>query len=111
MLLGILPWQNLKAKGEEDRYKKIYEKKATIKASELCAGLHNNFVKYVEYTKKIQFTDEPDYSYLRNLFFEILSGERYSYDFNYEWLTQTKQETVKTSGNDEDDNKAQYIVL
>ena len=39
-LLGILPWQNLKAKAEDERYRKIYEKKASIKSSELCQGLH-----------------------------------------------------------------------
>jgi len=37
-LKAILPWQGLKVDKKEDRYKKIYEKKKTTTAEELCAG-------------------------------------------------------------------------
>ncbi len=38
-LLGILPWQNMKAKNDDERYRKIYEKKNSIKSIELCRDL------------------------------------------------------------------------
>ena len=37
-LRGSLPWQGLKVDKREDRYKKIYEKKKSTSADELCAG-------------------------------------------------------------------------
>jgi hypothetical protein len=37
-LRGSLPWQGLKVDKREDRYKKIYEKKKSTTAEELCVG-------------------------------------------------------------------------
>jgi hypothetical protein len=45
-LRGSLPWQGLKVDKREDRYKKIYEKKKSTTAEELCVGYpgkNNNF--------------------------------------------------------------------
>jgi len=41
-MIGVLPWQNLKTKPNEDRYKRIYEIKNTVKPKDLCNGLHRN---------------------------------------------------------------------
>lgn len=37
-LRGSLPWQGLRVDKREDRYKKIYEKKKSTTAEELCTG-------------------------------------------------------------------------
>ncbi len=37
-LRGVLPWQGMKVYKDEDRYKKIYEKKKATKPEDLCAG-------------------------------------------------------------------------
>lgn len=39
LLKGSLPWQGLKVDKDEDRYKKIYQKKLGTPPEELCAGL------------------------------------------------------------------------
>jgi len=37
-LKGSLPWQGLKIDNKDDRYQKIYEKKKSTSAEELCRG-------------------------------------------------------------------------
>jgi len=41
-LKGSLPWQGLKVKKKEDRYKKIYEKKRSTTSEELSQGFPGN---------------------------------------------------------------------
>jgi len=57
-----------------------------------------NFRKYVDYTKDLKFTQDPDYDYLRNLFLGVLKDEKLSYDYNYEWL-----KIEKSSSNDDEE--------
>ena len=71
-LKGNLPWQGLKAKNKDDRYKKILQKKIECSSSDLCYGLPNEFERYVEYTKNLEYIEEPQYEMLRNLFMKIL---------------------------------------
>ena len=63
-----------------------------------------NFTKYVEYTKSLKFTEEPDYSYLQNLFYGILQDEELVYDLNYEWLLSNKISLDKSGTIAEDDD-------
>ena len=87
-LLGKLPWQGLKINNKEDRYKKICEKKRETSPKDLCAGFPPEFEKFVSYTRKLKFTELPDYSYLRNLLKRVLKNEGFTYDFYYDWCTQ-----------------------
>jgi hypothetical protein len=45
-LRGSLPWQGLKVDRREDRYKKIYEKKKSTTAEELCVGYPSKVVVF-----------------------------------------------------------------
>ena len=64
---GSLPWQGLKINKKDDRYKKICEKKKSTSAKDLCSGFPPEFEKFVSYTRNLEFTQVPDYNYLRNL--------------------------------------------
>ena len=44
-----------------------------------------NFKRYVDYTKELNFTSDPDYNFLKSLFIGVLKDEGLRYDFNYEW--------------------------
>jgi len=54
LVRGDLPWQ-----GKELQTMKTM--KYEISADTLCEGLHPVFAKYLEYCKKLDFKDEPDY--------------------------------------------------
>ena len=84
---GSLPWQGLKVNKKEDRYKKICEKKKETSAKDLCAGFPNEFETFVSYTRNLQFTEVPNYNYLRNLLKTILKKGGLSFDFYYDWCT------------------------
>ena len=64
-LRGELPWQGLKVKSKEDRYKKILEKKKEVSSEELCKNFPHEFFEYVDYTKKLEYEENPDYDMLR----------------------------------------------
>lgn len=66
-LNGQLPWQNLVAKGRREKYDKIMEKKMLSKISDMCTGHPPQFGDFLKYCRQLEFTDKPDYKYLRNL--------------------------------------------
>jgi len=87
-LRGSLPWQGLQTNNKEDRYKRITEKKQHTSAEELCQGFPQEFCDYVNYTRKLKFEEQPDYSYLRDLFKNVLSKHGMAYDYEYDWSLQ-----------------------
>ena len=86
-LRGDLPWQGLKIKSKEDRYKKILEKKIDTSSEELCKGFPHEFYEYVEYTKKLEYTENPDYDKLKNLFLQVINDLNDNFDYIYDWTT------------------------
>ena len=85
---GSLPWQGLKVNKKEDRYKKICEKKKSTSAKDLCCGFPVEFENFVSYTRNLEFTQVPDYNYLRNLLRRVIKKNGDSIDFYYDWCSQ-----------------------
>ena len=85
---GSLPWQGLKINKKEDRYKKICEKKMSTSAKDLCSGFPIEFENFVQYTRNLEFTEVPDYNYLRNLLKNVIKKSNFTIDFSYDWCTQ-----------------------
>ncbi len=84
---GSLPWQGLKINKKEDRYKKICEKKMSTSAKDLCSGFPIEFENFVQYTRNLEFTEVPDYNYLRNLLKNVIKKSNFTIDFSYDWCT------------------------
>ncbi|RYP48163.1 hypothetical protein DL768_005895 [Monosporascus sp. mg162] len=64
-----LPWQGLKAVGDEEKNELIKEKRMNLSGERLCEGvLPDEFATYINYTRSLCFEDKPNYSYLRKLF-------------------------------------------
>jgi serine/threonine protein kinase len=61
-LRGALPWSGLDAKTQEEKYRKICEKKETTKLSELCQGFPKAFEDYLNNARNLGFTERPAYS-------------------------------------------------
>ena len=90
-LRGRLPWQGIPVKNKEERYKKIMEKKIATSAEELCRGFPKQFTDYINYTRGLQYEQDPDYDYLKNLFITTLNNEGFNIDCYYDWDKQTIQ--------------------
>ena len=100
-LKGCLPWQGLKVKVKEERYKKILEKKKETTSKDLCQGLPNIFETFVSYTRNLDYLEEPNYEHLRNLFFNYVINEKNeNFDFIYDWTTTFDIQKRKDYNND-----------
>lgn len=52
---------------EKDKTKKVGDVKKLITMQELCKGLPDEFIHYMEYVKSLKFEETPNYIHLRNL--------------------------------------------
>ena len=100
-LKGKLPWQGLRLKNKEDRYHKIMEIKRDTSPAQLCFGFPDEFKKYVEYTRNLEYEDDPDYDMLKNLFKSILIKENINKEnfYIYDWDIENKYLNTITTNN------------
>ena len=101
-----LPWSDIENNNKESRIvqsRKICEKKIKITPEELCSGLPPEFSEYIKYCRKLEFEEEPNYNYIKNLFIAILKrneqliDERFIGFIQFSWLK--KKKTQKGSNN------------
>ena len=100
-LRGELPWQGLKVRSKEDRYKKILEKKKETSSEELCSGFPDEFKQYVHYTKNLDYEQNPDYDFLKQLFVNIIKNLNGRMDYIYDWTTKSDLQKRKEPKNEE----------
>ncbi|CAH8610020.1 unnamed protein product [Schistosoma bovis] len=94
-LRGSLPWQGLKAGTKRQKYERISEKKMQTPVEVLCEGYPVEMAVYLNYCRGMRFDNQPDYSYLRNLFRGLFQREGFTYDFIFDW------NLLKFSGSDQ----------
>jgi serine/threonine protein kinase len=81
-----LPWQGLAAETPGEKYNQIATMKMRISTEELCRGLPKEFGAFVDQVRSLRFDDEPDYSFYRRIFRNLLISEGFVFDFDYDWL-------------------------
>ena len=84
-LKGKLPWQNIKVKDKEEKFKKILQKKLEISSSELCFGIPKEFEIFLEYVKNLKYDEKPDYNMLKDLLYKVMKDGNYKNDYIYDW--------------------------
>ena len=85
LLIGRLPWQGYISHSKEDKYYKIKQIKKQTTPEQLCEGLPSEFEEYIKYTRNLQYEQDPDYKYLRNLFLCVLKKFNCEFDYYYDW--------------------------
>jgi len=83
---GALPWSGLEAKTQEEKYRKITEKKEGSPLDELCQGFPPCFKNYLRATRSLEFTERPDYNGLRKMFEDVRNEQGQVEDHGYQWL-------------------------
>jgi serine/threonine protein kinase len=82
-----LPWMKIdKKKSKKEKVFLACRLKKRIKIEKLCEGLPEEFIDYLKYCRKLEFEQEPNYNYLRNLFILILIKENQKNDLNFFWI-------------------------
>ena len=84
-LHGSLPGQGLKASSRQERYRLVFERKKTIRVSELCQGLPAEFTTYMNNIRGLDDYDKPDYKYLRSLFGRLFRRKGFEHDNVFDW--------------------------
>lgn len=74
-LKGSLPWQGLKAKNAQKKYRLILEKKQQVSIAQLCAGCPSQFGEFLAYTRALKFDTKPDIPFLRKMFRDLYHAQ------------------------------------
>ena len=72
LMRGKLPWQGVTGYQKMQKYFKIYKMKKNVPTEDLCKFLPKQMTDFMKYIKQLEFEQEPDYNYLRNLLKSIL---------------------------------------
>lgn len=91
---GSLPWQGLDITNAKQKYKKIGELKQNTPLEKLCEGLPAEFLMYMKYVRRLKFSQEPDYSLLRNMFSELYFRREYFNRRRFDWTGNFKNTLV-----------------
>ncbi|KAA6375550.1 MAG: putative CK1/CK1/CK1-D protein kinase [Streblomastix strix] len=91
-LTGNLPWQGLKIEGKSAKFKAIMNLKASTPIDVLCRNCPIEFVHYLNYVKRLEFAQEPDYFYLKRTFSTLFLKQRFTNDFMFDWVSQNERE-------------------
>jgi serine/threonine protein kinase len=88
LLMGELPWQGLRGKNKDEKYKKIKECKVSTPVQQLCQGYPKEFLDYMLYCRNLGFTEDPDYEYLRRIFKELYANCGFENESIFDWTIQ-----------------------
>jgi casein kinase 1 len=86
LLNGKLPWQSIKCSDKEERYKLIGEHKLNTSSWECFSESPDEFIVYLNYCKRLEFDEDPDYEYLRNILVNLYKHQGYTVDQEYDWV-------------------------
>ena len=104
-----LQWQGIKGYSYKECYHKLYLMKKYIKIEELCKGLPSEIIDYMRNAKSLKFEQEPNYMYLKNLFYNILKKNNYNIENKFfSWIKKIdiKSNNLKTLSKSNSQGKA-----
>ena len=88
-LKGKLPWQDVKAKTKEERYKLIQQIKSKVTIDSLCKDIPFEFAELLKYVKSLEFDARPYYSKFLFCFQNLINKLNYEQiqekNYNYIW--------------------------
>lgn len=95
-LKGTLPWMDNNFENDilnkEKNIKRILEMKTKFDEFDYCKEFNKEFGKFIKYTRNLNFDDNPDYNYLRNLLNNILIEVGSKKDNEFDWCLEKEQE-------------------
>lgn len=86
LLKGSLPWMGLKAENRKQKYEAISEKKIATPVEIMCDGLPSEFATFLTEVRRLDFPDQPDYAFYRQMFRDLFIREGFIYDYQYDWV-------------------------
>lgn len=90
-LKGKLPWQSMVANNKEEKYAMIKKCKETVSIHELCEDIPEAIRHFILYVKHLEFTETPNYPYLRTLIHDEIKVNNYNFDYDFDWLVNRRK--------------------
>ena len=78
LIFGTLPWTGIQARNSRAGWDRMKQIKEDTFMSDLCAGLPQGFLEYIEYARKLKFMEEPNYALLRQFLSQSIHNGKYS---------------------------------
>ena len=91
---------------QKKKEKKILEKKFEISSSHLCDGFPVEFAKFLDYMKKLEYTETSNYEVLRCLLKNVMNYNNLSYNYIFDWTT---KEEIKLRADTEYSSKEEFL--
>jgi len=92
----VLPWSGLDAKTQEEKYRKICEKKEQTPIDDLCRGFPEQFGEYLKICRGLGFNERPDYNKLYEMIRTTRDGR--IEDHHYQWYEGKAAADIAVSG-------------
>ena len=88
LIKKCLPWDKILFSNETARVKAkaLYKKKESIQTKDLCKGLPEEIENYIDYCKKLNFEETPDYEGMKFFFLTILIKNQFQNDLKFSYL-------------------------
>lgn len=67
LLNGDLPWSGITARSTKAGWDRLKSIKEDMPLHDICLGLPFGILNFIDYTRRLRFTDRPDYDYLKRL--------------------------------------------
>ena len=78
------------------------DKKKEISTAFLCKDFPEELKLFINYIKNLDFTEVPDYEYLKNLLIKVMNKCKFENDFWYDWCkekSKIKKDTIIFTNN------------
>jgi serine/threonine protein kinase len=99
-LRGKLPWQGMQGSTKATKYDLIRKKKIATSPEKLCQNLPEEFINFLNYVRKLEFKQEPDYKFLKKLLqlcCQRVEGTKIDWRFAWQNPHEKKDATRKRS--------------
>lgn len=78
LLFGALPWTGIQARNSRAGWDRMRQIKEDTFMSDICAGLPQGILEFIEYTRRLRFAVTPDYELLRRFLRGSINNGEYS---------------------------------
>ncbi|KAL7318779.1 hypothetical protein PS15m_001984 [Mucor circinelloides] len=78
LIFGTLPWTGIQARNSRAGWDRMKQIKEDTFMADLCAGLPQGFLEFIEYARKLKFSEEPNYDLLREFLSQSIHDGKYS---------------------------------
>ena len=98
-LKGSLPWQGLKIASRPQRFKEITRLKKTFKVESFAENIPPEIILFCKYVRKLGFTENPKYEYMKKLFLSVLSKYGFINDNKFSWISKINEINIENIRN------------